>query len=637
MAEALALMHAVLAEPQKANFDRARRVLMSALEAGIDPLAHIVHRLDLSEAQVYRRAAHHCGMAFSPVVPANSLLGAIAHVDGLAQIRSARGRVMDRELVYLAPGFFQFVALRRHVARHPEASRSICIVPPRVLRASLAERHTPALIESARLRLFRLWPRATAHLEPNRLARIRFVFGLALLAILAVVAPILLQPVLVSVLAILLLFPALFRLAALGLSLDIRPPPQPPPLLADDDLPNYSILVPLRDEAGMVPRLAEALRRLDYPSDRLDIKFVVEAESPATVRAVEAELATPHFELIVVPAHKPATKPKALNYALPFVRGDIVVVYDAEDVPDPDQLRRAAARFAAEPELACLQAELVIENAERSWLTALFAAEYAGLFGVLLPALAHWRLPLPLGGTSNHFRADILRQVGGWDAFNVTEDADIGVRLARLGLRSATFTSQTREEAPVTVRAWIKQRARWLKGWMQTFLVHNADFGAFVREAGWRNVIAFEIHLIGMILSGPLHTLFLLSILLRLILIEKPALMPSGGCAMAELTILLVGYMSAMALSARGLIRLKLHRYLWMQILLPFYWVLLGFSGIKAGHELLTKPHFWAKTEHGTDRPHRRRRRRHIPTPSPAPIETEDQPAKPAEASNEQE
>jgi cellulose synthase/poly-beta-1,6-N-acetylglucosamine synthase-like glycosyltransferase len=218
---------------------------------------------------------------------------------------------------------------------------------------------------------------------------------------------------------------------------------------------------------------------------------VAEQRSLETVRAVRAILGDPRFRLVEVPEGLPHTKPKVLDYALPLVRGTYVVVYDAEDVPDPDQLRLAASRFAADPGIACLQALLVPENGSENALTALFAGEYAGLFSRLLPALARWGLPVPLGGTSNHFRTEALRSPGGWDAFNVTEDADLGVRLARRGLRAETIESRTLEEAPLGYSAWMAQRTRWMKGWMQTFVVHNRAPLRFLREIGWRGFLGF--------------------------------------------------------------------------------------------------------------------------------------------------
>jgi cellulose synthase/poly-beta-1,6-N-acetylglucosamine synthase-like glycosyltransferase len=174
----------------------------------------------------------------------------------------------------------------------------------------------------------------------------------------------------------------------------------------------------------------------------------------------------PEFEVITVPPVGPRTKPKALTYALAFVRADCVVVFDAEDRPEPDQLRKAAAAFREQPGLGCVQARLAPDN-DDSWLARMFTVEYAANFEVLLPALAEWRAPLPLGGTSNHFPRSVLEKVAAWDPFNVTEDADLGIRLARFGYRTATIYSRTYEEAPVTFRQWLPQRRRWIKGWMR--------------------------------------------------------------------------------------------------------------------------------------------------------------------------
>ncbi len=154
-------------------------------------------------------------------------------------------------------------------------------------------------------------------------------------------------------------------------------------------------------------------------------------------RALRKHDLPPHFEVIVVPQGSPQTKPRALNYALQFCRGSLLTIYDAEDIPEPNQLREVARKFSGAGEkLACLQAQLSFYNPNENWLTRQFTAEYATLFGLILPALAAHNLPLPLGGTSNHFRTRNLRQIGGWDPYNVTEDADLGLRLARLGYRT---------------------------------------------------------------------------------------------------------------------------------------------------------------------------------------------------------
>jgi cellulose synthase/poly-beta-1,6-N-acetylglucosamine synthase-like glycosyltransferase len=326
---------------------------------------------------------------------------------------------------------------------------------------------------------------------------------------------------------------------------------------------------------------------------------VVEAASPSTVAAVEAVLDDPRFTLVVVPDARPRTKPKALDYALPTVRGDLVVVYDAEDLPAPDQLRLAAGHFAADRRLACLQAELVADNAEENALTALFAGEYAGLFGRLLPALSRWRLPVPLGGTSNHFRVQVLRQLGGWDAFNVTEDADLGIRLARGRYRTAAMASRTYEEAPITLRAWMAQRTRWMKGWMQTLLVHNRAPRELFRDLGWRGFLAFELMVGSMVLSSLLHTAFLLSVGVALAVNGPWALLPGNAWGWISAGVLLAGYGGALALVVSGVLRLGWPGLLPFQILLPLYWVLHSVAAVRAAFDLLKRPHHWAKTEHG--------------------------------------
>ncbi|MCB1510114.1 MAG: glycosyltransferase, partial [Hyphomicrobiaceae bacterium] len=242
----------------------------------------------------------------------------------------------------------------------------------------------------------------------------------------------------------------------------------------DQTLPVYSVLVPLFREAEVLPGLVRALYRLDYPPEKLDILIILEAVDAETL-AVAKSLGLPgHFRIVIVPDGAPRTKPKALNFALRFARGAFVTVFDAEDVPEPTQLLDAvdAFRRARGRRLGCVQARLNIYNHRSSWLAAQFTLEYSALFDGMLPALQRLRLPIPLGGTSNHFPRSILDELGGWDPFNVTEDADLGIRLARAGYEIEMLASTTWEEAPATIRDWLPQRTRWLKGWMQTYLVH---------------------------------------------------------------------------------------------------------------------------------------------------------------------
>lgn len=233
-------------------------------------------------------------------------------------------------------------------------------------------------------------------------------------------------------------------------------------------LPVYSVLVPLFREASVLPGLVQSLQALDYPPAKLEIFLILEADDTATQAAVLSQALPGNFRSLIVPDRGPRTKPKALNYALQFARGDFVVVYDAEDRPQPGQLRRAWDVFRQSPPgLACLQAQLNIYNPGRSWFTRQFTIEYSALFDAILPALESLRLPVPLGGTSNHFPRDLLIGLGGWDPYNVTEDADLGIRIARAGYHTGVLASTTWEEAPPVFGVWLKQRTRWLKGWMQ--------------------------------------------------------------------------------------------------------------------------------------------------------------------------
>ena len=257
------------------------------------------------------------------------------------------------------------------------------------------------------------------------------------------------------------------------------PKPAKPSLdISDRDLPIYTIIVPLYHEAPVVAKLVNALRQIDYPREKLDIKLMLEIDDAETRAEVAKLRLHAPFEIIAPPRAGPQTKPRALAAALPFARGSLVTIYDAEDEPEPRQLRDAVAAFAVgPPELACVQAKLSIDNPADGWFSKQFAAEYAGQFDVFLPALAKMDLPIPLGGTSNHFRADALRHTGGWDPFNVTEDADLGMRLARYGYRIGVIDSTTWEEAPVGYTQWLRQRTRWFKGW-----THPVKLSTFVRD-----------------------------------------------------------------------------------------------------------------------------------------------------------
>jgi cellulose synthase/poly-beta-1,6-N-acetylglucosamine synthase-like glycosyltransferase len=383
--------------------------------------------------------------------------------------------------------------------------------------------------------------------------------------------------------------------------------------IPDRFLPVYTIIVPLYREAEVAGKLVAALKRLDYPPEKLDIKLMLEEDDWETRLAVAAAGLTGSFEIISPPEGGPRTKPKALAAALPFVRGQFVTVYDAEDEPEPRQLRAVLAAFAANPQFACVQAKLTIDNIHDGWLSRHFALEYAGQFEVFLPALARFGLPIPLGGTSNHFRTRILRAAGGWDPFNVTEDADLGMRLARLGHRIGTVNSLTWEEAPVGAGQWLRQRTRWFKGWMQTWLVHMRHPLRLAREMGLRGFLALQLTVGGTVLSALVHPFFMGLVLHDLAVgdffAEQPTLEDTLRKWLA-VAVLIIGYVGAGMLGIVGLKRRGLLRIGWILLTLPLYWLMLSAAALRALYQLVRAPYQWEKTPHGLARSSLRRGRR---------------------------
>lgn len=384
---------------------------------------------------------------------------------------------------------------------------------------------------------------------------------------------------------------------------DPRPPDLDTSLLAAADLPVYSVLVPLFRETTVLPQLMGALTSLRYPAGRLDIKLILEENDLPMRRAVACLVLDHRFEVIVVPAGRPQTKPRALNYALPFCRGALLTIYDAEDIPEPDQLLKAAGRFARlPPEIACLQAQLTFFNPDENWLARQFAAEYAVLFGLLLPALENHKLPLPLGGTSNHFRIEVLRSIGGWDPFNVTEDADLGLRLTRFGFETAVLDSFTYEEANTRFNNWLAQRSRWLKGFLLTWLVNMRTPLQVLRELGPSGFWTMQALTLGVFASALLYPAGLA--LAVLFYVSGGMLRPDIGlvssCLLGvNVVAFLAGHASAIVLMLRGARRHGLACSWFTLATVPLYWCLMSVAAWLALWQFATRPFHWNKTEHG--------------------------------------
>lgn len=493
--------------------------------------------------------------------------------------------------------------LARALSRDPDLAARARLVTPEHLHAYLARHAGAALGAAAAFGLRQRHP----HLSAADLTPTLRLWILAAMVAAGLVAALVALPA-ATVLILQVLLSAIFLShAALRIGACFIAPTQEGPLgLTDAQLPIYTIIVPLYREARVLPRLVAALRRLDYPPEKLDIKLVIEPDDrPMHGRLARMRL-PPWFEVVVAPAIGPRTKPKALNAALPFARGSYIAVYDAEDVPAPDQLRCALAAFrGAGPAVACVQARLWVENAGDSWISQHFAAEYAGQFDVLLPALASLGLPILLGGTSNHFRRDVLEAVGAWDPYNVTEDADLGVRLARAGWGTAVIASSTEEEAPISLAAWMGQRTRWLKGWAQTILVHARAPRALVAQLGWLQVVALGLLTVGPFASALLHPLCLL--VLAVDVARGVFLTPAGnalGVAVLALsfTNLGVGYLAAALACGLGLKRRGRLNLAAVLVSVPVYWLLMSMAAWLALVQLVTRPHWWQKTEHGLGR-----------------------------------
>ena len=370
-------------------------------------------------------------------------------------------------------------------------------------------------------------------------------------------------------------------------------------------LPIYSIFVPLHREAACVPQLMRHLHEIDWPRHLLDIKFIVEADDLATIKTVLAFEGLQGVELVRVPHRLPKTKPKALNFALPLAEGELLVVFDAEDKPHPGQLRAAHAAFAAGPaNLACVQAPLQITNGRTSWLTALFAIEYAVHFRCILPALMQLELPVPLGGSSNHFRIKALRNCGAWDPYNVAEDADIGLRLHQLGWRAGWIGKATGEQAPTDIRAWLAQRSRWVKGWAQSWIVHTRQPVRTIGIAGWRSWIAFQLIFLGGLAGMLAYPVSLaLPAYFAMILVYDAALLGSMHALM--LTLAFGTFAVAHVAGAVNIWRMSPTRssmeISWLICLMPLYWLLGSIAAWRGIVELITAPHHWSKTDHVPD------------------------------------
>ncbi len=373
------------------------------------------------------------------------------------------------------------------------------------------------------------------------------------------------------------------------------------PPTKDNPLPKISILVPLFKEANVAASLVERLSKLDYPAPLLEICLVTEADDHITRRAIHGITLPTGMRVINVPAGTLKTKPRAMNYALDFTSGAVIGVYDAEDAPDRDQLYKVARRFASSNDkLACLQGILSFYNPRAGWLARCFSFEYAGWFRIMLPGLQRLGFAIPLGGTTLFFRRDALVALGGWDAHNVTEDADLGIRLARHGYRCEMIDTVTQEEANNRLWPWVKQRSRWLKGYAMTWCTHMRNPFRLFRELGAWKFLGFQILFLGTLVSFSLAPVLWWNMAYVLSAGTMPTIGGLAPAQMAQLAMLFIACeLVTLVLFAAAHSKLT-HRpaIVWV-FTLPAYFMLATLAAYKGLIEIVWKPYFWDKTEHG--------------------------------------
>jgi len=398
--------------------------------------------------------------------------------------------------------------------------------------------------------------------------------------------------------------------------------------------PLYTILVPLYKERNVARNILASLQKLDYPRDRLDVKFLLEADDQETLPALQSAGVPPWAEIVIVPLGQPKTKPRACNHGLERATGEFLVIFDAEDRPAPDQLKQAVLAFnASDLKVVCLQAQLAYHNHDQNLLTRWFALEYNVWFRRYLGGLVRLGVPIPLGGTSNHFRTGILRQIGGWDPFNVTEDCDLGVRLYMTGHRTLTLDSVTWEEANSHVGNWIRQRSRWLKGYLITHLVWARRPMLLVKNLGPWGAFGFLLSVwcvgalaalnLALWISGGVQLVFIAIDMCRGYALwdllttrdiggdrwswqmiysghgEDPILSTMSQVFFVSSVCLLLGNVFFVILALFAGRRPGQKGLWWAAILSPLYWVLISIAAWKGVWQLLVKPHYWEKTVHG--------------------------------------
>lgn len=469
--------------------------------------------------------------------------------------------------------------------------------------------HGNEYVTVARSELLTRFPEESANRVLSSEQRVVFLGLLLVIIVAMILAPVVTIIVLIGFASLFYTATSLYKFLltynALGHTYEIEVTPEELDALDERELPNYTILVPLYREANVLPRLVRGMEGLDYPKTKLDIRLLCEEDDDETVEVIRAMDLPPHFKLVIVPDAQPKTKPKACNYGLLQADGRYVVIFDAEDRPEPDQLKKIVVAFAkADPRVTCIQAKLNYFNSDQNLLTRWFTTEYSMWFDLLLPGLDAQDVPIPLGGTSNHFITDRLIDLAAWDPFNVTEDADLGVRLHKAGFKTAMIDSTTLEEANSDLNNWVRQRSRWIKGYIQTWLVHMRHPWRFLDQVGLKSWISFQLVVGGtfIFLLNPifwaLTTAFFFT---EAGFIQQ--LFPSFVFYAAAFQ-LFIGNFVFMYLNVAGSVQRGYFDLAKYALLSPLYWGLMSIAAWKGFLQLFYRPFYWEKTVHGLDTGH---------------------------------
>lgn len=556
--------------------------------------------------ELYSALAEHYGLEFVNLLadhPDENLLSAI-NIDDYIRLRAIPWKLYNGKMVIAITEYSD--ATMRWIEERFGGNYEIVITSPLDIRVTIARVFGNILEEDSKLHLWQQNPEAsamvTASSETKKLLCVLLLAAVSLIAIFPMQSSMLFIAFcsisyFISMLVKMLIFME-------GCKQDAQPEWEE--ILGELDnasLPVYTILIPMYKEADSLPNMLSAMQNMDYPSEKMDIKLVLEADDFETLDAALDLKPKHNFEIIRVPYSKLRTKPKACNYALRFARGEYVTVFDVDDIPDRLQLKKAIATFRNRPDnIVCLQAQLNYYNADHNWLTRSFSLEYSALFSVMLHGLSRLGIPLPLGGTSNHISLAHLRELGEWDAFNVTEDADLGVRLSARGFHTEMIDSCTMEESPTEIHAWIRQRSRWIKGYMQTWLVHMRSPITLYRTLGAKSFWGFQFF-VGFssftFLTAPI--LWSLALLWWLLPNELAQNWLPDWLILLALSNLMLNFIIhwVMMLCCVSLKPKSSLSYKFAGFSYPFYLLLHSIASYKALYQLVVKPHFWEKTTHG--------------------------------------